>query len=450
MNGDGRRRKAVRAGVFLLVLLYPPFVYIHGVQISSASLVDFPSFYGAAQLVAHGQSPYGPQALDGIAAQRDKPVFPFIYPPFGLLPFLPLASLSYDHAALAAAAVGFAAVLMFLWFFCVRPRPGPLENSQTRMALLAAVSVVYVLTFDPLAINFHAGQTNAVILLMIAVALDALHEERPAFTGSALAAACLLKIYFLLFIPFLIIKRRYRATAWLVGILAAACVVTLIVWPAALWSDWLRDVFPYGGYGRFPPGLFPPGRAANQSINGFVARFLAGDAEMRLRPILPLAAAAAPLAYAICGAVIAGAMVCVYRSTRRFGKRRLADEFALVLVVTFLVTPFSWEHHLVFLLPASIIVIRRLVERATLDGWDIAAGCALLLLAWPVPFHDAALRRGVLRLFISAKFYGVAMICGYLFRALMAVDASAGLTSSPAVSEPHDEQALTRRSTAAT
>src|SRR5438067_360106 len=95
MTIDGRRSAAARLGLFLLVLSYPLFGYIHGIEIRLGPFIDFPSFYGAAQLAASGHSPYGRDALAPLAANLGRPVFPFIYPPIGLLPFVPLASLSY-------------------------------------------------------------------------------------------------------------------------------------------------------------------------------------------------------------------------------------------------------------------------------------------------------------------------------------------------------------------
>jgi len=448
MKGRSRR---TRVAAFLLFVLYPPFAYSHGIQNRLVSLVDFPSFYGAVRLAAAGQSPYGPHALDAFAAGLGRPVFPFIYPPLGLLPFVPLAWLSYEPAAMLMLVLSHAAVLVFLWYFCVRSTDGAVDARGGRAALLASLMVAYVVAFDPLAVNFQAGQTNALILFSLAMALHALERRQAAIAGAALALACLFKIYFLLFIPFLILKRQSRAIVWLAGILAAAFVVTTVLWPVSLWGHWLREVLPFGGYGRYPPGLFPPGRAANQSVNGFIARMLAGDPELRLRPILPLAGAAAPLAYAVCGALIAGGLAAVHRSTQRFGDSRLAVEFSLLLMIVFLVTPFSWEHYLVFLLPAAIIVLSHLVEATALDWQDIAAAGGLLLLAWPVPFHDAALRRGALRLLISAKFYGVVILGVYLLRELFSTPSEAGLAGGEAsTSGSQLEQPLNRRSTVAT
>jgi hypothetical protein len=147
--------------------------------------------------------------------------------------------------------------------------------------------------------------------------------------------------------------------------------------------------------------------------------------------------------------LIAGSLAAVHRSTQRFGDSRLAIEFSLLLVVVFLVTPFSWEHYLVFLLPAAIIVLRHLVEATALDWRDIAAAGGLLLLAWPVPFHDPALRRGALRLLISAKFYGVAILGAYLLRELLSTSPVERFTGGASASGSQLEQPI-RRSTAAT
>ena len=108
------------------------------------------------------------------------------------------------------------------------------------------------------------------------------------------------------------------------------------------------------------------------------------------------------------------------------GLRAIDIEFSLFLIVSFLVSPLSWEHHLAFVAPACVVTLVLLMrmsgvegrsEESVSPGMQLMAMLAIFIIAWP--FKPAALPMpyilGVIA--ASAKFYAVVVVWLFLLRA---------------------------------
>ena len=123
--------------------------------------------------------------------------------------------------------------------------------------------------------------------------------------------------------------------------------------PRAIWNDWLTNVLPSGGYGCTPAGLFSPAAIWNQSLNGFFARAFTESAWSH--PVLTNPGLARLLTYSAAGLCVAIAGLAAWRSRDRADS---LDRTMLVALPTmFLVAPFSWEHHLVYVLPSILMLL---------------------------------------------------------------------------------------------
>ena len=98
------------------------------------------------------------------------------------------------------------------------------------------------------------------------------------------------------------------------------------------------------------------------------------------------------------------------------------DEFVLVLLSIFLIAPLSWEHHLVFVLPAAMLALIQLTTEKTSFKILIPVGLAVGLMAWPLPFLFRISDKGPLGLLVSLKLFAVAVLwiyfAGRLFKLL--------------------------------
>ena len=108
--------------------------------------------------------------------------------------------------------------------------------------------------------------------------------------------------------------------------------------------------------------------------------------------------------------------------TRRHETRYVNDEFVLVLLSIFLIAPLSWEHHLVFVLPAAMLALIHLTSGKIPGKIMIPVGLAIGLMAWPMPYIYEISERGAMGLLVSIKLFAVVVLwvyfAGRMFRLL--------------------------------
>ena len=430
-----------------LVFLYVPFAYTNGVKLHSIAFVDLSSFYYAAQTTFHlHRSPYAPGALAwGVQATHD-PVWPYLYPPPTLLLFSPFAHMSYGTAKLLVLATNHLCVLGLLFLLLhllglsgfLRPQAAGQAESDAGQSegersegersegersggtghreWLALFLTVYVFLFQPIVQTLMAGQINLYVIVLLCLMWYALKKNAsPVLSALPLALAIVLKTYPLLFLPLLLLKGRWQTASWTLGFLTLLVAVSGLVLPHALWHDWLTLVVPYGGYTKTVPGLFSPSSVWNQSVNGFSTRLLA-DPQTAVR-VMP--GAARVLAYSLCAALFGTEMLLTWRlramqaaMSGQSGNSKDTDpfldrEFALFLLTLYLVAPLSWEHHLVFVLPAVFLALAHVFSRQGSLRRTLWVAAPAFMIAWPIHLDNAGWEKHVFHLFLSLKFYAV-------------------------------------------
>jgi alpha-1,2-mannosyltransferase len=420
------RNKLILGLVFLF--LYVPFVIDHGFLAASQPSMDLPSFYYASEAAfERSVSPYAPAAWQGLQGQLQQRVYPYLYPPPSLLFFAPLSSVPYEAAKTLVLVGNHLALLLLLYLLlfrimtAARPwRRGVLPGASSRLLgwLILPLLVLYALRFQPVVVTLDHGQINLTVLVLLCLFWIGLRERRPgAVTALPLAAAILLKTYPALFLPLLVIRRRWRTAAWTGAYVAAMSALSWLVLPRQVWRDWLEDVLPTGGYANTLFGGLPPALPWNQSINGFAARlFQQPGYAWHTDPFL---ARAVPVVMAL---IIAGTLVWLaIRLSRRHETRYLNDEFVLVLVSIYLVAPLSWEHHLVFVLPAAMLALVHVFTGRTSWRTAVPVGLAAFVLAWPLEFLFRLPAGGLPTLLVSLKLYAVVTLWVYYVRRLVKV-----------------------------
>ncbi len=417
-----------------LVFLYVPFAYTYGVKLHSITFVDLSSFYYAAQttFVRH-QSPYTLGALAwGVTATHD-PVWPYLYPPPTLLLFSPFAHMSYGHAKLLMLAANHFCVLGLLFLLLrvlgltgsLRPQAslGQEQGGDGLYKKLTALFLaVYLFLFQPIVQTLIAGQINLYVIVLLCLMWYALKKNAaPALSAIPFTLAIILKTYPLLFLPILLLKGRWQVVSWTLGFMALLIAASYVVLPHALWHDWFTLVLPYGGYTKTPPGLFSPSSVWNQSVNAFASRlFLDPQTALLVSP-----GAARITAYSFCAAFFGAEVFLTWRlrgvqkavrrqtpeGTRNVGPvdndRFLDLEFALFLLTMYLVAPLSWEHHLVFVLPALFLALARVFSRQESRWMTLWIAVPAFIIAWPIHLENAPWEGHFFHLFLSLKFYAV-------------------------------------------
>lgn len=257
------------------------------------------------------------RAAADVLAGRDPNItpageLPWLYPPAAALPFAPLTWLPFDLAAVVLALASLAALARTLHL--VLGRLGHTSPTATLVAVALAIAV------EPVTSTLGHGQVNLVIAWLVAEGFLGGHRW-------LIGVAAGIKLTPLVFLLPLVLRRDWRGAALTLAGFAGTVAVGWLVAPTASVTYW-------GGLFFDPRDKIGIAFATNQSITGALWR-IAGEGGV---PLLGIALSLAVLALAV------------------VAQRRHPDDDVLGLWVTgiagLLVSPISWTHHWVWLLPA--------------------------------------------------------------------------------------------------
>jgi alpha-1,2-mannosyltransferase len=253
----------------------------------------------------------------------------FTYPPFAAYLMRPWAGLP-QSLGMVLNGVATVLVLVAIVWWLVAPVAAR-HGRSVPAAVVVAVPLAYVL--DPVRETLGLGQVNIYLAALVLMDLAALRRgSRWAGVGIGLAAA--VKLTPGLFIPFLLITGRRRAAGTAVATFAGAAAGAFALDPATSVQFWTRTVFQTSRVG-------PTGAVANQSVLGLLTRVAGPD-----RP--------ASLVWPVLAAVLVVGLGRARQAHRR-GDDLVA--FTLTGLTAALVSPISWTHHLVWIVPAVVVLV---------------------------------------------------------------------------------------------
>ncbi len=250
----------------------------------------------------------------------------FTYPPFAAVAMLPMALVGWHTAVALALLLNLAALALVL-----RILAGPAWRRYGWYG--CALAACALALFEPLRDTFSFGQVN--VLLLALVLLDgrllATGRERRAGWGIGLAAA--VKLTPALFIGLLLVARRPRQAAVATAVAFGATALAAVVNPDASRFYWTRAMWDTTRVGRLD-------YVSNQSLQGVLARLGAADRAVWAAVVL----------------LVLG--VWAVRSRRAVVAGDWTAAFALTGLTACLVSPITWVHHLVWLLPSFAVLVR--------------------------------------------------------------------------------------------
>jgi hypothetical protein len=203
------------------------------------------------------------------------------------------------------------------------------------------------------------GQTNALLGVLVVLALAAVQHNRGVRAGVLLGLAAFVKPYALLILPWLAVVQGARAGAAAAAVLVAGWLAPAAVygWTGnlALLGDWLRTVV-----GTTPENLLI---AENISLLTMWAKWIGPESPASL-----LAAGTAALCLA--GAVVMWS-----------GRRRVAEpaylEVSYLLLLVPLLSPQGWDYVLLIAAPAIVCLVDRFSRSPTPVKGLVATGFLL-------------------------------------------------------------------------
>ena len=265
----------------------------------------------------------------------------FTYSPFAAIVFVPLATLP-----LAVARVGWDLVsLAALVYSCVII----LKLAGYRPSrLMVAGLVAAAMALDPVYQTLFLGQINLILLALILTDIWRVSQGRDAGIGVGTAAA--IKLTPAIFILFFLLAGRTKAAFIAAGTFIVCGLIGFGIAPRAstlYWEHLSHDTSRVGA-----PYI------SNQSPYGTAIRIAEGQGHIGAWWIV------IPLAFAAIGLAVA---VVLARRQDWLGATAVTGTTGL------LVSPISWAHHWVWILPALVLLVR--------SGHRIAAAAGYLLFA---------------------------------------------------------------------
>lgn len=299
----------------------------------------------------------GRHLLDGLPLYA-KPIFgglQYTYTPFSTLIFVPLDWLPNPagvHIWLGVNVVLLIASVM-LCFRILGYRMTP---------YLAGISALLALAcgfLEPVRTTLFFGQIN--LLLMLMVLWDASRPERGRLKGIGVGVAAGIKLTPAYFVLYYLFSRQWRAAGVAVVTIAATIGVGWLLLPDDSWRYWSGKFLDSR---RISPRVSHLG---NQSLRGAIARFTGVVPPSWLWLLAD-------------ACVVAISMWIAVRLYRR-GELLLAVTVAGLSAAA--VSPLTWSHHWVWLVPMMVY----LVHRALTNAWWWVGVTALLAVmgSWPYP-----------------------------------------------------------------
>jgi len=262
-----------------------------------------------------------------------KPYLPFTYPPFAAMFFWPLAPLPFPVAKMIWSLINVTALTCFIAVAVRAIRP---ELSKATMWRAALFLSGFAFWLEPIRLNFHFGQINIVLgLLVLAdLTMPISVRGRTVPRGLLVGVAAAIKLIPLIYVLYLFCTRQLRAALTATVTFVTVTLLAAIVNPKVSWAFWTR-------YATDAKRVGTVYYMSNQSLRGTLDRLSHRELSASLTTAIAAVVFVAGLALA----------VAAYR--------RSSVVLSIVITATtgILVSPISWSHHLVWIIPILLWLV---------------------------------------------------------------------------------------------
>lgn len=338
----------VAAGLLLLVCLI-----LMSVALShDAANRDFICYWSSAKLLRAHANPYSAQTIlqiENAAGGSYREPFIMRNPPWALFLVAPLGFFSAPVAAFVWLLALIAAAMLSIKCLRMGPRPPPL----------------FIYLFAPILGCAMAGQTSIFLLAGIAFFFK-YHRRLPWLAGVALVLPAMKPHLFLLLWPVILIECVRRRKQWRVltgfGIGLSVAVLVALFFDPHVWADYLAAI-----RGEHIDQQY----LANLS---FLLRFMV--------PGHPVWVQAVPS--------ILGLAFCARYYWRRRHTWYWREDGAALLLISAMVSPYSWPFDQLLVVPAIIHVCSARRLKRAIPALAVLNAAAILLLLMTIPLSSPA------------------------------------------------------------
>ncbi len=382
--GKAPGTRLARAGAIAFLIVVASWVIYAVISGRDGALdpVDLTVYRDGGLIVRHVQPYYDPHAAaplydwGGFSSLALK----FTYTPFAAIAFAFISFIGWTPLWVLSIIVNIASLLAALWFTF-----GGLGYRDRRVRL-GATLVAAAVTFwlQPVVRTIYLGQIN--LLLMAAIIWDMCQpREGRWWKGAVTGVAAGIKLVPLIFVPYLLVTRKFREAAMTVAGFGVTVLIGFVILPSDSAKWWLHGmVISDGNRTGFT------GWAGNQSLRAITTR-LSGS----------ITAGTAPW-------IVAAALAFVLGMTAAALLERGGYHVPALLATALtglLISPISWDHHWVWIAPGVAVaghyaIAQRRAARSAAQRWRARWLGALAIFmifvygAWPDAIWEKARNLG--------------------------------------------------------
>ena len=350
------------AGALALVVVLALWVADLATHVSYlAAMRDLVVYRDGGLIVRHVAPAYNAHRASPLYDWKGANGVQFTYPPFAAVIFAVGSVLPWTALRGAMTVASLAALVLSLWLVF-----GALGyRDRVRLGATLGISALALAT-EPVQQTISLGQVNLLLMLLVVADLLAVRDTRSRWwQGVGIGIAAGVKLTPLIFIPYLVLTRRYRQAATATGTFVATIAIGWAILPRDSGTYWADALFLKANRIVFL------GTRGNQSVRGIATR-LAGSVNAGTLPWL-----AAGVVIVVIGLAAA---VILYRAGQP-----VAGMLACALT-GLLVSPLSWDHHWVWVAPGLALLAHlgaRARGLARAGWWAGGAGLWLVFACWP-------------------------------------------------------------------
>jgi alpha-1,2-mannosyltransferase len=366
--------RLVRAGAIAFAAVVVSWLVFNAVN-GALNEVDLTVYRDGGLIVRHVGPYYDPRAYAPLYdwGGYSSVALKFTYTPFAAIAFAAVSFLPWAVTSAGSVIVNIAALLAALWFTF-----GALGYTDRRVrlgaTLLAAAATFWL---QPVIRTIYLGQIN--LILMAAIMWDLCQPDQTAagrrrwWKGALTGVAAGIKLVPLIFVPYLLITRRFREAAATLAGFGVTVAAGFAVLPHDSSQWWLHGMFAADGNRT---GFM--GWAGNQSLRAVITRFSGS-----------VAAGQDPW-------IVAAVIALALGLTAAYLLDRAGYPVPALLVTALtglLVSPVSWDHHWVWVALGVAVTAHYAITaaRAPESGarrtarwlWALIAGLIFFFAAWP-------------------------------------------------------------------
>ncbi|MEU5841875.1 mannosyltransferase [Rhodococcus sp. NPDC047139] len=301
--------------------------------------------------------------LYGFTYSEETPDFPlpFTYPPFAALVFLPLHLLPFGVVGVAWQLLTIAALFAVVWIGLEL-----LMGARARSRSWAGIAMVWTavgIWTEPVRTTLDYGQINVFLVLGVMLAV---RSTRWWWSGGLVGMLAGIKLTPAITGLYFLAQRRWREAVFSAVVFVATVLVSLLVLGSQA-GTYFGSLF--GDADRIGPVV----SVWNQSLRGALSR-IAGE-DVGLGPVWMLGAA-------VCAALA----FVAWRSLRPLPDGT-SDRLGTLLIVQLfglLVSPISWVHHWVWVVPLLLWLVYGPISR--MRAARVVAGCWAVVTLVGVPW----------------------------------------------------------------